>query len=229
MKSGMPDTKGPNAPTPTDRGHMAAYGHRLAELGYPIVPIARGEKRPLISGWQNRTEAPTDKEIDAWVHQYPGCGIGIVTCGAIGIEIDVEDPFHAAACVKIVFDHLGPTSFVRIGRAPRLMLIYRMPEQIKGRKPHPFEFIAKGQQFVAFHVHPDTGQPYTWPEKSILETPASELPVTHPGHVSSMLKALADYARAHNINKSGRVEERAPDEQQGTGDFAEPGEDGVRP
>lgn len=33
-----------------------------------------------------------------------------------------------------------------------------------------------GQQFLAYAIHPDTGQPYTWPGRELVDTPIAELP-----------------------------------------------------
>ena len=72
---------------------------------------------------------------------------------------------------------LGDTPCLRIGRAPKRLLVYRAATPFAGRKRHPLELLARGQQFVAYAVHPDTGRPYEWPEDSLVELPLSRLPV----------------------------------------------------
>lgn len=58
---------------------------------------------------------------------------------------------------------LGVTPFVRVGRAPKCLLLYRA-----AGKPFPTKHIGKvdvlgtGAYFVASGIHPDTGQPYQW-------------------------------------------------------------------
>jgi hypothetical protein len=42
---------------------------------------------------------------------------------------------------------------------------------VPGYKPHKIEVLADGQQWVAYHIHPDTGRAYHWPEG---ELPARE-------------------------------------------------------
>jgi putative DNA primase/helicase len=82
---------------------------------------------------------------------------------------------------------LGQTPLRRIGREPKMLLVYRV------ETPHDklstadllfddgskakVEILAEGQQFVAFGIHPDTRAPYYWPEKSPLDIAASEVPL----------------------------------------------------
>jgi hypothetical protein len=39
---------------------------------------------------------------------------------------------------------------------------YRLPGDAAGAKPHHVEILGDGQQFVAYNIHPDTQQPYSW-------------------------------------------------------------------
>ena len=80
----------------------------------------------------------------------------------------------------------------RIGRAPKLLLVYRVEtpheklinsgtdrrRQRKDKDAHAkVEVLAKGQQFVAFGIHPDTSRTYRWSEKSPLDISASRCPL----------------------------------------------------
>jgi hypothetical protein len=40
----------------------------------------------------------------------------------------------------------------------------------------PIECLGQGQQFVAYGIHPDTGQPYYWPIESIVDILVNDLP-----------------------------------------------------
>jgi hypothetical protein len=76
----------------------------------------------------------------------------------------------------------------RIGEAPKLLLPYRTERPFKkiatppftlpgdqlGAKSHRVEVLADGQQWIAYHTHPDTGCPYHWPEGEL--PPRSDLP-----------------------------------------------------
>src|SRR4051794_20872032 len=71
---------------------------------------------------------------------------------------------------------LGETEALRIGLAPKRLLVYRAEAPFAGFKRHPIEVLARGQQFVAFAIHPETGQPYQWPLESLADIDASTLP-----------------------------------------------------
>jgi hypothetical protein len=111
-----------------------------------------------------------------------------VLCGeVVAFDVDVSIQELADQIVHLIEDNLGPTPLVRVGMAPRILLVYRpesrfskvqtpelvLPNIIKVR----VELLAEGQQFVADGTHPNTGQPYTWTGGSPEDVPIAELPV----------------------------------------------------
>jgi hypothetical protein len=66
---------------------------------------------------------------------------------------------------------LGDTPLVRYGRRPRAMLVYRMATPFRSRRVGPLDAMGSGRQFVAFGIHPITGQPYEWEGASPADTP----------------------------------------------------------
>ena len=66
---------------------LQLYGGKLLKNGYPIVPIAKGEKHPKgIKGWQN--ERATQKSLNNWIRMgYPGVGIQASKC--VGVDLDI--------------------------------------------------------------------------------------------------------------------------------------------
>ncbi len=164
---------------------MAEHGARLADNGYAVIPIMPGAKVPgRFSGgdwtpypdWTRHADRPTKPfELDIW-RRWPECGIGIA-CGAIvGLDIDVTDAALAIQLTDLATEMLGDTPCMRIGQAPKRLLVYRAAAPFAGRKRHPLEVLARGQQFVAHAIHPGTGQPYTWPQDSLLDVPLTSLP-----------------------------------------------------
>jgi hypothetical protein len=112
-------------------------------------------------------------------------------CGEIvGIDIDVRDAPLAQQLAALAKKHLGSAP-TRIGAAPKILLLYRvtgdtfpkaatgcyrLPGDEVGDKPHRVEILAKGQQFVAYNIHPETKKPYKWNGASNpLTVPASKL------------------------------------------------------
>jgi hypothetical protein len=181
---------------------MADYGERLVDNGYAVIPIMPGTKVPgRFSGgewspypdWTRHCDRPTKPfEIDIW-RRWPGCGVGIATGAVVGIDIDILDGALAIQLAELATSMLGDTPCLRIGRAPKRLLVYRAATPFAGRKRLPLEVLARGQQFVAHAVHPDTGQPYAWPEDSLLDTPLAQLPVLDEA------AAMAWLDRAHAL------------------------------
>ena len=145
-------------------------GRGLLANGYRIVPIEPKLKHPNMRGWDAMTMNAGD------VSKYPGYGVGILTGVGmnpiVGIDIDAYDDELSARFKAWCLEHLGPAP-ERVGMAPKVLLVYRAsePEWKKGNSSvftdlfgnaNKLEVLGKGQQFVAYHVHPDTGKPYAW-------------------------------------------------------------------
>jgi len=165
---------------------MARYGEHLLSNGYAILPIAPGTKKPGRHArgewsdypeWNRHATRPTTEiELKSW-SRWPGCGIGIVGGAVAAVDIDIaEDPDLALEVEKLARERLGDTPAMRIGRAPKRMLVYRTAAPFKGIKRHPLEVLCLGQQFVAYAIHPDTGAPYAWPEESLADIDVASLP-----------------------------------------------------
>ncbi len=71
---------------------------------------------------------------------------------------------------------LGDTPAVRIGPAPKRLLVYRAVQPFAGFKYPTIEVLGMGQQFIAYGVHPDTGQPYNWPVSTLADLSPDDLP-----------------------------------------------------
>jgi len=166
--------------------YMAEFGAGLIANGYSILPIAPGTKKPgryrsgawgEFPGWPQYGErCPTDLEVATW-SKWPGAGIGVVGGAVAAIDIDiVEDPDLALEIEKLCRTHLGDSPALRIGHAPKRLLVYRAATPFKGIKRHPLEVLCAGQQFVAYAVHPDTGAPYVWPEEGLADLDIGSLP-----------------------------------------------------
>ncbi len=148
----------------------------LADKGYEPVPIIRGEKRPAPAKWQQ----------GGWqghASQYSENYTGILTRHNPCVDIDVSHAGLVDAIRDIAYDVTGCYEMPpprRIGNAPRELLLFRTEEEfskvstatyalktdkpdadgeIKGSK---VEILSSGQQFVAYAIHPTTGNPYTW-------------------------------------------------------------------
>ena len=177
---------------------MARHGATLVDNGYPVIPIWPGTKKPgLFRGgewrdypaWTRHGGRPTTlNEVEIW-STWPDTAIGLAGGRVVGIDIDVLDAELAHRLERLARDHLGDTPLLRIGRAPKRLLVYRADEPFSGPKRSPLEVLAAGRQFVAFAVHPDTGRPYDWPEESPLTVALEDLPSVTEAGVQAWLAA----------------------------------------
>ena len=90
------------------------------------------------------------------------------------MDIDCYDADLVEQMKQFTYERLGET-LERVGQAPKTLLLYRTAVPFRkvqstryiddeGRSVK-LEVLGDGQQFVAFHVHPDTGHPYKWKNK----------------------------------------------------------------
>lgn len=164
---------------------MARNGARLVDNGFPVIPIWPGTKKPGrytrgewhdYPAWTRHCDRPTTlQEIEIWA-TWPDAAVGFACGPIVGIDIDVLDAALAHRIEKLARQMLGDTTLVRIGRAPKRMLVYRAETPFAAFRRAPLEVLAHGRQFVAFAIHPDTGEPYQWTEESPLSVDVSTLP-----------------------------------------------------
>jgi len=169
----------------TTPNYMAQLGATLVDRGFPILPIQPRSKKPGMyrqgawhdyPKWSRHCErATTENEVDIW-GDWPESGIGIAAGRVIGIDIDVLDAGVSAQIEGLAKRLLGDTPAVRIGRAPKRLLVYRAAQPFAGFKYPPIEVLGLGQQFIAYGIHPDTGQAYDWPVESLADLNVSDLP-----------------------------------------------------
>jgi hypothetical protein len=150
--------------------YMARFGYDVLHHGYNVIPIKSETKEPNINGWQSIKT--TDDDIARWLSgRQKNDGIGITTEKTPAIDIDVKDVEFVDEYVRAIELEFG-FSPIRIGQAPKALLIFRTTVPFpkitsaeytdsEGRKGQ-VEILGKGQQIVAYGVHPDTHKPYEW-------------------------------------------------------------------
>ena len=177
---------------------FGAVAPRLVENGYRPLPILRGSKRPPMKGW------PEFVVNDDALQHYGHCGTGLLCGELIGVDIDVLDPAAADELHGLARAELGE-GLARIGRAPKILIAYRVAARFRKHQTKTFlidghatkvEVLAGGQQFVAFAIHPDTGEPYRWPGADPLTVPFAELPAVTEQQITAFItKAEAILAK----------------------------------
>lgn len=184
--------------------YLEKHGLALIEAGYNIVPIDVGQKAPRYSGWQH-TKA--DKaQYNTWLGEGRGrYGVGILTKNTPAVDIDVMDE-RIADIVEGWFTEAMGGAPTRVGQAPKRLLVYKgVAPFAKLRssvwfdewdEKQQIEILCDGQQFVAYHTHPDTRLPYRWTtEENPLNTPADELPVFDVDKARELLRRFDELAR----------------------------------
>ncbi|MFW5655376.1 MAG: bifunctional DNA primase/polymerase, partial [Roseicyclus sp.] len=185
-----------------DTSWMARVGARLVTNGYAILPIAPGTKKPgqfARAAWhdyaqwnRHASRATTEIEVATW-STWPDCGVGIVGGAVAALDIDIaEDGELALRIERLAREQLGDTPALRIGKPPKRLMVYRTQEPFAGIRRAPLEMLCLGQQFVAYAEHPDTGQPYAWPDEGLADLDVESLPEIDAEQAAAFLdEALA--------------------------------------
>jgi hypothetical protein len=215
----------------------------LLDMGFEPIPIEG--KIPNIRGWTTG-EITQERIVYETLKHSTHLSTGLRTGRLVGIDIDLIDEAHAAVVSGIVDEVLGRTQFRRRG-SKGAMLVYRKIGEPIGKimikEPPPVdengqrlrdadgslvsgktlvELFGQGGQFVAYGIHPGTGQPYRWLEEGFEPAlvPFDDLPgVTTEGLIAlkerliSELTALGykvatDQARTYDSPlRVGRIED----------------------
>ncbi len=196
-------------------GQFAEHGAALLANGYLIIPIKPGHKRPALDNWQTARLGAAD------LTRYPNHGVGVL-CGQgaqpiAAIDVDTTDGALTTRFVGWCQEHLGATC-ERVGFAPKILLAYRAASEGWGKATgawfedlggarHRLEVLGKGQQFVAYHIHPDTGEPYEWVDffGGLDAMRAGDLPIITEAQVEEALQvfeAMAEEAGLVRVSGS---------------------------
>lgn len=100
----------------------------LARMGLHVVPVLRGTKRPVMSGWAEM--ATRDRaEIQALARNWPHDNVGVVLLGE-HLVVDVDQPREFAGWLNDENHHLPRTMSVLTGRGRHHY--YRLPGVLSG-------------------------------------------------------------------------------------------------
>jgi hypothetical protein len=192
----------------------------LREAGYHPLPIKPHTKACFLDNWSNKTDATAD-EIMSW----DDGGTGIICGNTIGLDVDIGIPDAAEAVSEFVRDWLDGRGqlLIRTGNAPKLCIPLRtstpfakIVRKFKDKNStkddrgeeyhHQIEVLAKGQQFVCYGVHPDTGKPYSWHGAELYNTQQADLPMVTEIEVNELLDQItAMLAKEFGFAAGGRA------------------------
>lgn len=174
------------------KSFIRELGPKLIRNGYPICAIHPGEKRPVGRAWSDNPLTLSD--VATMPEAY---GIGIL-CGQgetplYALDIDSKEKELTDAVVKAIVTRFPKldTPFHRVGRKPKLLLLYRGDRPRLGKmtsarfrknpadKSEPttqLEVLGFGQQFVAYGRYPTEPDEapfnYEWPYEMLGASPA---------------------------------------------------------
>ena len=151
--------------------YLKEHGVHLVELGYTVLPIRPGTKRPDLKDWTRHETTAAD--VAAWTSNGRAShGAGINARNTPAIDVDVLDKEVAGQMADVVDEiFAGHSLLMRTGLAPKFLIPFRSDEPFRkltskvytdGKHEHKVEILGDGQQWVAYAVHPDTARPYQW-------------------------------------------------------------------
>src|SRR5690606_17571233 len=142
--------------------------------------------------WTRHAERPTtEHELGVW-STWSDAGVGVACGPVVAVDIDIAEAELALELERLARARLGDTPALRIGRAPKRLLVHRATAPFAGIRRAPIEVLGLGQQFVAHAIHPDTGRPYEWPEETLGDLDIGDLPAVD----EAMVRAFLDEALA---------------------------------
>lgn len=181
----------------TGQATYVTHAPRVQANGY--IPIPCDGKKPIGIGWTNRTRYdPFEGEI------YCNANLGILTKHAPFLDIDITDPELAGAVLEYLrttFPELQQ-ALERTGKAPKCGFLLRTDAPFRklqqtfhrGEETCKIEWLADGQQFIAFGIHPDTGRLYYWNgQGSPLDVHWQDLPPVDEARAREILRAVSDF------------------------------------
>ncbi|WP_298958540.1 bifunctional DNA primase/polymerase [uncultured Methylobacterium sp.] len=200
---------------------FGALAPDLVRLGWSVFPQNRDDRRgpgkidgvPL--SWKPySTRLPTQDEISWWSNFCPSHNVAVIFGQASGntfaLDVDVDDVDLSKSIQALADEHLGYTPLRRIGRFPRIVLVYRQApaaelrsdEMIRTRRfafakdgnadPGAVEILAQGSPVTSYGLHHKTGRYFLWPDNDPLRLPPSAAPLVSAEQLDAFLDAVND-------------------------------------
>lgn len=145
--------------------NICNYALEYLKRGLSVIPIRRGDKKPLLESWKEYQERrATEEEIETWWKKWPEANIGIVTgkiSGLIVLDIDGQEGLET---IKAKNYPLPPTWASRTGGGG-FHYLYKWPGKEIGnfaRKLPGIDLRGDGGYVVAPPSIHASGKKYNW-------------------------------------------------------------------
>jgi hypothetical protein len=174
----------------------------LHDQGFSVIPT-KLNKAPMQAGWQQMID---DRRIEPNGSFAAAAGVGVVLGAKMGnkylaaIDVDCYEKGISKAMCAYISDLCGKAISFRVGEAPKFLVPYLAPEQVRKRfsdeykytekKNHRIERLGSGQQFVAYGEQ-EAGE-YRWYNG---ELDADPLPVLDELAIDSIMAKFAELAQ----------------------------------
>jgi hypothetical protein len=179
--------------------------HRLALRTADFDPLPLHDKECHLLGWSGKT-AISAAQIRSWQSLTASRNTGILCKHTPALDIDIVNADAADAVEELIratLDHQkrGARILVRTGLPPKRLIPFRTDKPFSkitikliaaDGTSEKLEFLGDGQQFVAFGIHPDTMQPYSWRGGEPGTTPRSALPLIDADGALGLINAAAN-------------------------------------
>lgn len=162
---------------------------KLFENGY--YPLPNKNKMCLLPDWSTIEITAEMIQSRAWTRSNSRRDTGLRCGEIIAIDWDINEASLIDDVILAITDAgiIETSEFVRIGKVPREMWIFRTHEKIGKRttgffapkdaaedfKPHQVEILGRGCQIAAYGMR-DANTWYAWPEKNLIDHKYMELP-----------------------------------------------------
>jgi hypothetical protein len=195
---------------------VAAKRCGLWGAGYRSVAVYTGGKRPKGNDWTDRARGDPPDAVTR-PPDPDALNTGILCDGLRAVDMDIEDEALAAEVANLALDILGPWAAERYrDNSSRRLLLYRAAEgephkRIANGPRGKVEVLGKGQQFVAYGLHP-SGAEIRWRNNDLENTPRDQLrPVTENNIESfvALVTTLLGGTTTHGANGEAR-DKQAP-------------------
>lgn len=143
-----------------------SHAPRYWNMGLPVIPLAAGEKRPVVGRWQQFGQRmPTEEEHKGWLAAHPEGNIGLPLgpcSGLVALDIDIDNPDLIAAIEQVAgtdlpWRRVGSKGYVTVFR-------YNSEKTFRIKDAEGAmicELLSLGTQIVIPpSIHPDTGRAY---------------------------------------------------------------------
>ena len=191
---------------------IAAQRHQLLDAGWNPVPASPRTKACYVEGWPRIQTS--GHHIENWRPTAWSNTALVTNTNYFAVDGDIRDQKLADRVMSSAFCHLGHTPFIRVGRAPKWLALYRKETpisvrtdgfKIAGCDGDGIEILSAKQDsrgvygcnFNAFGIHPGTGKPYAWVDGACpLEDTILDAPLGTQEQVDAFLAEVRSYAPA---------------------------------